>query len=407
MGASKISFRQGRMKILHTVEFYYPSIGGSQEVVRQLSERMVKMGHDVTVATTKLPHRESLKHNGVKIVEFDISGNTVNGIKGEKKKYQEFLKKSKFDAVMNYATQQWATDLFFDVIEDVSIPVKVLVPVGFSALYDERYQDYFKKMPELLKKYDATVYLAETYRDIDFAKEHGVNNIRIIPNGADENEFRDLDPHEIDLFKARYGVGGTVFITVGNHTAEKGHVEAIKAFKRLPILNATLIIAGSGKEDEGCYKFCHEQALRANNQKRFLGKRIITLDGSNRELVVQAMKASDIFVFFSNIEASPLVLFETVAAGVPFVASASGNNDEIAKWTGAGIIVKSHPRPNGRVEVDMKDSVIKLTRLSRNNKLRDQMGSAGRKTWQKKYTWEHLAEEYIDLYERVLKKKKA
>jgi L-malate glycosyltransferase len=35
------------MKILHCVESYYPSIGGMQAVVRQLSERLVKMGHEV------------------------------------------------------------------------------------------------------------------------------------------------------------------------------------------------------------------------------------------------------------------------------------------------------------------------------------------------------------------------
>ncbi|MFH1005826.1 MAG: hypothetical protein V1781_10125 [Bacteroidota bacterium] len=39
------------MKILHTVESYYPSVGGMQEVVKQISEQLVKMGHSVTVAT--------------------------------------------------------------------------------------------------------------------------------------------------------------------------------------------------------------------------------------------------------------------------------------------------------------------------------------------------------------------
>ncbi len=45
------------MRILHTVEFYHPSIRGAQEVVRQFSERLVTLGHDVTVVTTKLPER--------------------------------------------------------------------------------------------------------------------------------------------------------------------------------------------------------------------------------------------------------------------------------------------------------------------------------------------------------------
>src|SRR6266496_5163315 len=140
------------MKILHTVEFYYPSIGGAQEVVRHLSERMVRAGHDITVATTKLSGRADLTHNGVKIVEFATSGNLVNGIKGEKKKYQDFLRREKFDIIMNYAAQQWTADAFFGVMDKVSAK-KVFVPCGFSALYDPAYGGYFDKMPDILRKY--------------------------------------------------------------------------------------------------------------------------------------------------------------------------------------------------------------------------------------------------------------
>lgn len=36
------------MKILHTVEFYEPSVGGAQEVIKQISLQLVKRGHEVT-----------------------------------------------------------------------------------------------------------------------------------------------------------------------------------------------------------------------------------------------------------------------------------------------------------------------------------------------------------------------
>ena len=64
-------------------EFYYPSVGGVQEVVRQIAERLVKRGHEVTVATTWLRQRRSREINGVNIEAFRVSGNLVNGIKGE------------------------------------------------------------------------------------------------------------------------------------------------------------------------------------------------------------------------------------------------------------------------------------------------------------------------------------
>ena len=52
------------MKILHTVETYIATKCGMSEVVKQLSERLVKMGHDVTVATSKHSDRtESVSKN--------------------------------------------------------------------------------------------------------------------------------------------------------------------------------------------------------------------------------------------------------------------------------------------------------------------------------------------------------
>lgn len=395
------------MRILHTVEFYYPSIGGAQEVVRHLSERMVAAGHEVYVATTKLPYRKSLIHNGVNIVEFDISGNEVNGFKGKDvAKYKKFLETEKFDIVMNYAAQQWTADIFMQVMDKVDAR-KVFVPCGFSALYDEAYAAYFKKMPERLAAYDSIVFLSDDYRDINFAREHNLENICIIPNGADEREFSEkISEEEKRFIRARYGLGGLIITTIGNHTNEKGHRELMKVFKALPYTPATLVIVGTIKPHDGCYDVCEIGADTCNNSKKFFGKRIVLVDGENRDDVKKILQASDIFAFFSNIECSPLVLFESAAAGVPFIASAAGNNSEIAKWTGGGIIVESHPRPNGRVAINKKDALMKLTRLAFNKKLRSDIGATGHESWKKKYTWDVLTTEYLDLYSSLSKKAK-
>ena len=34
------------MKILHTVQYYHPIQGGAQEVVKQISEQLVRRGHE-------------------------------------------------------------------------------------------------------------------------------------------------------------------------------------------------------------------------------------------------------------------------------------------------------------------------------------------------------------------------
>lgn len=399
------------MKILHLVEYYYPSIGGAQEVVRHLSERMVKQGHEVTVATTKLPHRKSLVHNGVKIVEFDIKSiaehgaSIVGGLKGDVEKYQKFLVDGDFDIVMSYAAQQWTTDLMFGVMDKIKAK-KVLVPCGYSGLYDPAFRAYFDLLPDVLKKYDATVYLSDTYRDIDFARRHGLKNIHVIPNGADENEFRDLlTKEEKTRIRNKYGIGGFTIMTIANYTGEKGHTELLKFFKRLPVTNATLISAGNYTPGVGCFDMFEQQANRINNHKKFLGKRVVMLDGSDHLEVHRVLLAADLFVFLSNIEASPLVLFESAAAGVPFLATNVGNSKEIAEWTGAGKIVKTMPRPNGRVVADVKDAIIRATKLVHNKKELQELGKVGRANWESRYTWNVLTNEYLKLYESLVNRK--
>lgn len=385
------------MNILHTVEFYYPSVGGAQEVVRQLSEHMVSMGHDVTVATTKLPARETRTHNGVRIEEFAVSGNNVRGIEGDADAYRRFLVNGDFDVVMNYAAQQWASDLFFDVIDDVDAR-KVFVPCGYSALYDPAYARYFAELPAILRKYDATVYLAEDYRDIDFARRHGIANTHLIPNGADEREFAGLlTAHEKAELRSEHGVHGVMLMTVANYTGEKGHRELLHVFKRLPV-DATLVSAGGTTPGVGCYDAFTREAERINARRTVPRKSVVMLEGRDRRLVRDMLKAADLFVFLSNIEASPLVLFEAAAAGVPFVASDAGNSREIARWTGGGVIVRSRPQPNGRVRANLWDAMWKTTLLARARGRRRSMGAAARAAWERRFTWERLAADYLELY---------
>jgi len=257
-----------------------------------------------------------------------------------------------------------------------------------------------------LKKYDSTVYLADEYRDIDFAKEHKLKNIKVIPNGADENEFnKPLDEDYKKLIKNRFGIGGLVLMTTGNYTGEKGHRELLNLFKRLPISHATLVSAGTLKPHDGCFDWFTNEAWAINQSRKYPGKRVVMLDGSDRAVVRDLMKAADIFVFLSNIECSPLVLFEAAAAGTPFITSNAGNSAEIAKWTGAGIVVKSHPRPNGRVGIDGKDALWKLTKLAHQPTRRQRLGKAGHAAWKKKYTWEILTDKYLSLYKQITEEK--
>lgn len=384
------------MKILHTVEFYHPSQGGAQEVVRQLSERMVAMGHDVTVATSWLPNRKVLEHNGVKIKQFLISGNAVRGYEGDTDSYKKFLLKSKFDVIMNYAAQQWATDLCLEVLPRLKAK-KVFVPCGFSGLFDPLYSDYFKAMPKVLKSYDATVYLASEYRDTKFAREHKVKNMHIIPNGADEREFLS-EPSRNVLRKLGKGRAHPIILHVGGFTGRKGQPEAIEIFAASQTGPATLVLVGN-VFDKPLYKKCRYEAfifnLRAYNRRA--GKRIV-IRAFNRSETVDLLKLAEVFLFPSNVEASPLVLFEACAARTAFLSTDVGNAREIVKWTNGGEIMKTIKDSIGDSHPDIEASAKALAHLLKDSTFRNMLANKGYNSWNKKFRWDVIAQSYIKLY---------
>lgn len=390
-----------KLKILHTVEFYSPSVGGAQEVVRQLSEHMAALGHDVTVATSKLPNRKFSKLNGVKIKEFDIVGNKVRGLKGELNKYKQYLIRSNFDVVMNYAAQQWTSDLFFEVIDQIKAK-KIFVPCGFSGLYDPAYKEYFKNLPAILAKYDKTVYLSHHYRDIDFARQHKLKNIVFIPNGADEREFDNLPRVTRHKLQQKYGIpaNNKIILQVANHTNQKGHREAISAFIQAPIRDCSLVLIGDINTYAGCYNECLRQSKVNNYLTRYLrrdNKTIHVLHLSRRETLAMYSSAY-MFLFLSNIECSPLVLFESAAAGLPFISSSAGNAQEISKWLGNGLIVPGTSNKAGYTHANIASASRLITKLVNNPKMVSTLGQKGLSSWQHKFTWSKITEQFIQIY---------
>ena len=217
------------LRILHCVEFYHPSPGGAQAVVRQVSEELVRRGHAVTVATTRLPKRRTRELDGVRIEEFDVSGNAVRGLSGEVDRYRRFVLEGDFDVLMTYAAQQWTTDALLPVLDQIPYR-KVLAPCGFAGLGDPAYGEYFSTLPAALAKFDQLIFHSHTYQDIEFARQAGLANLAVIPNGASRDEFDDPDSG----FRERHGIASDepLLLTVGPHNWLKGHALAIEGFRR-------------------------------------------------------------------------------------------------------------------------------------------------------------------------------
>lgn len=406
------------MKILHTVESYLPSRHGMQEVVTQLSEKLVSMGHEVTVATSFNENRESNIINGVKVVDFKIKGNFVTGITGETGSYQEFLKSGNYDIVTNFAAQQWATDLMLPLLNKIKAK-KVFVPTGFSALYVQAYNRYFERMRTWLKEYDWAIFLSDNYRDINFAKSNNISSYTIIPNGANEEEFQHapfVDIKELTGIPPK----NNFILSVGNHTGFKGHKAAMKIFSAARMDNTSLLIIGNkinnnipvinftkeltnlfGLKKTNCDIDCKLTAAKFNALN---SQRSIIVKELSRVATINAFKQADLFLFPSLFECSPLVLFESLAGNTPFLVSDVGNAREIIDWTMGGKLLPTTFDKNGFSIVRIKESAQMLELLMENKQERDNLGKVGHAAVIKDFTWSKIALRYEKLYLDLLKK---
>jgi glycosyltransferase involved in cell wall biosynthesis len=377
------------MKILFTVEFYEPMKGGAQEVVKQLAERLARKGNEVTVATTFLPARKERSLNGVKIEEFRISGNSTRGIKaraGETDRYRKFLL-GDFDIIVNYAAQIWTTDLAFGILGNIKAK-KVLVPCGYL-LGNPVYKNYFKSLPEFLKKYDKLVYMSPNYQDKIFGDKSGAGDkALIIPNGASAEEF--LAPDNFNIREKLNIRTKFLIIDVSNHYREKGHKFVIESFWKMRRNDSTLLIIGEIPSSGfrkflhlliGCYKFCFLASLMNRNIK--------IASGRDRDMVLSAYKNADLFLFGSRLECAPLVMYESFASKTPFITTDVGN-------------VKDH-RDCLKIAGSPEEMAEIANSLLDNEKERDELADRAFDAWRKSHTWEIISGSYELMFKSLIK----
>ncbi len=389
------------MKILHCVETYYPVKGGMQEVARQLSERLARMGHAVTVATRIHIDRKEKIVNGVQVIDFDLAGNSVVGISGDPVPYQEFLLKSDFDIITFFAAQQWATDLALPILRQLKAK-KVFVPTGFPGLYWKEFTSYYEGMKTSIHDFDSIIFLSSDYKDINFARANGFTRFEIIANGADEQEF--LVDYPVDVRKElNIPSSAGLVLHVGSYSGFKGQLEAMDIFLRAKIPGSVLMMIGNGYEDFKIPRRRPDLWARFLLNRWFGNNRII-INQFSREFTVAAYKAADVFLFPSNIECSPIVLFESAAAGLPFLTTDVGNAKEIVSWTGGGELMRTAIDKKGFSHVSVNDGVKMLRELLQNSEKRKQLSERGFKSWRDKFTWAQITKEYERLYSELLSK---
>ena len=302
--------------------------------------------------------------------------------------------------MMNYAAQQWSTDLAYPLLDRLAYR-KVLAPCGFSGLFNRKYERYFKALPHRLSQYDHLVFHSHTYRDVQFAREHDLAAFPVIPNGASEEEFDAAEA----TFRQLHGIPEEMplLLSVCNHTPAKGHGLVMEAFRHGQ--HGTRGARHNREVDREAQLPAGLQAEgRSYDARQLAAGSACSCWTCRRSETLAAYKAADLFLFGSRIECSPLVLFEAVASRTPFISTACGNAEEIAAWTGGGVIVPSKQNGDGTVTAEPSAMAVIIEELLCDRHKRETMAEAGFNAWRERFTWDHIVDQYERLYQTLVEK---
>ncbi len=203
--------------------------------------------------------------------------------------------------------------------------------------------------------------------------------VHVIPNGIDVDKF-----YIIDTKRARLGLNldekEKIILSVGGLISRKGHHLTINAMKEIIEAEpyARLYIAGKGEQEDALRHLVLQKGLEG--YVTFLGH------VPNKQLI-QWYNAADVFCLASSREGWANVIMESMACGLPVVATKVWGAPEIITNSKVGLLVERNVK-------SIAENLIKA------------LG----KTWEKplirshveKRTWHVVADEVKSVFKHVL-----
>ena len=206
------------------------------------------------------------------------------------------------------------------------------------------------------------------------ASRNRIRNLKIaiIPNGVVVPPYNKKSWRPDDSLRLLF---------LGRLHEIKGLENLLKAIKRLPN-NISLSIYGSGEEN-------YTKKLQKLIDELNIGKRVSLLGHVTGEEKDNAFSTADVCIVPSHIENFGMVIAESLAHGLPVIASQGTPWKEINK-KGCGMWVKNSPSSLAKAVVEISERNL------------SELGAIGRAWMLESYSWYTLSAQMENLYNDIL-----
>ena len=370
------------MRIVHVIRQFPPGVGGLEEVAAQLAEAQARAGHQVRVVTldriftdpeTKLVARDSWM--GAEIVRIPFLGSTrypfaptVLGYIGDA------------DVVHEHAI-----DFFYDFLAATKpIHRKPLVATTHGGFFHSPAHARLKRMwfatvtKASARAYDAIA--ACSAADLDLFKSISPDNLTLVENGVDIDKFAGRAP----------AAPVRRLVTIGRFSVNKRLDRLLDVMAALVRRDGEWALDIIGSESDWTAARL-EQEIAA----RDLGGRVSVHSGPSNEAAARIVEGASLFVSASAYEGFGLSLIEALSAGLAPVVEANAAfkgfaaksaDIALADFGDAARTAQTIEAAYGKLSADPAAMRARLIAAAA------------------PYAWPGVAERYLKLYEKVLRR---
>ncbi|MCZ7401423.1 MAG: glycosyltransferase family 4 protein [Candidatus Methanoperedens sp.] len=358
------------MKIIQVCPTYLPDIGGIATHVKELSEMLVKMGHDVEVVCTdpsqKLPKNEVI--NGVRVSRFWAFA------PGEAYYFSPgmyfYLRSTECDVI--HAHNYHSFQALFAALAGKKKFIFTPHTFGFSR---SLFRNFLHKLYRPIGSYifdsaDTVISTAQFERNW-LSQTFRISDSKLIYIPLPINPARTIVNRQTSGVK-RIGYFGRLSI-------EKNLKVLISAFKLLRTKKSDieLFIAGDGPIRNEL-----EESAKGIEGVAFLGR----LPQSELESFIQTL---DIFVLPSIFEVSPRAVIEAMSRNIPVVTTPVGELPQVFEHGKHCMFIKID---------DPVDTAEKIMLLMEDRQLAEKIAQAGRVLVEERYDIKKVILEYLRIY---------
>lgn len=401
---------------------FYPSIGGRESHIHNISKELVKMGYQVKIINpvinldkTTLEMLDGIEVHKLRIGDSRCEDTYLrykNKSKGLIGYLSGYLRKNFYNKFYKCITEYIEKDILINNYSKENIIIHqhdFISGYKLSKELSKSYKMFFtnhtgeflflKKLPfnKIIIKHLTKHFKYIMSPSEELNQFYGIRDERTfsyIPNGVDLNDFYVADENAIKSYKLEYGLDENKYMILcpRRWAPTKGIIYLIKAIGILKDTDVSdkfqVVFIGNDYEDYPEYK---EEILKFISEHD-LGKYIKLLGNIEYENMNKITVASDIIVIPSLMEAVSLSMLESMSCGKIVVGSNTGGIPEVIKDNQNGFLVKKAD------EVALSDRLYEI--IKKYNEL-EYIREKARETVEESYSWESITKKVEEIYKKV------